>query len=348
MTTAPFDSTLRLRSPRDLLAAVPYLLGYHPADSVVAIGMRDTQLHFHMRATLPAPGASEGDVWEFAARFLDVLAPQGCDGVALVGYGPADRVDPAVRAVLEGGRFQVYCAYRATRDRFWSLCHHDPGGTPYDASASPVAAVATVAGLVAFPDRATLAATLAAPTGERLAAIEAATERARDRLGKLVTTSPQPVEDAMRAGRAAVARAHAHYAGGGQLTDDEVGWLTLLLTMLPVRDYAWDRVAHTSKPGWWAWEQLWTDVLSRCDPDFAAPPGVLLSYLMWRTGDGLRANIAVERAFTADPDYVGALFMAEVLTRALAPHRPDPSRPRPGKASRRRQAHAHARHRRRH
>jgi len=358
MTTVLFDPHLRLRTPHDVLSAVPYLTGHHPADSLVALGLRGDSLRFHVRADLPAPDALDDEVEAFAEHFAGVLAPQGCDGILLVGYGSTQRVARAAQALrvpLRAGRIRVYEIFRATRDRFWSmLC---PGGTccpaegrPYDVRSSPVAAAATVAGFVVLPDRDAVVATLAAPTGERLAAIEAATARARDRLGELVASSASPVAEMVRAGRIALAQARAHHAAAGRLTDDEVGWLTVLLVAPPVRDLAWRRIERTSETGWWVWEQLWTDVLCRCDPQFAAAPGVLLGYAKWRAGDGFRANIAIARALAADPDYPPARAMAEILTRALPPsvlHRPDPSRPRPRAAAGRRLARARAAHRRR-
>jgi hypothetical protein len=355
MTTVSFDQDLRLRTPHDILAAVPYLMGHYPADSLVAIGLRGDRLFFHVRGDLPPAGAPEEDVDAFAEHFAGVLAPQGCDGILLVGYGSVEQVARAERALrvpLRTGRIRVYEVFRATRDRFWSmLC---PGGEccpaegrPYDVESSAVAAAATVAGFVVLPDRESIVATFAAPTGERLAAIEAATARARDRLGELVARSGSPVADLVRAGRTALAAARAHYANGGRLTDDEVGRLTVLLVAPPVRDVAWRRIDRTSQTGSWVWEHLWTDVLRRCDPQYAAAPGVLLGYALWRAGDGLRANIAVARALTADPDYLPALFMADVLTRALSPstvHRSDAG---PRAAVGRRLARARAANRRR-
>ncbi|MFD0787811.1 DUF4192 family protein, partial [Micromonospora azadirachtae] len=46
---------LAVRSPADLLAAVPYLLGFHPADSVVVVAMRGRRVVFAARADLPDP-----------------------------------------------------------------------------------------------------------------------------------------------------------------------------------------------------------------------------------------------------------------------------------------------------
>src|SRR5262245_30004287 len=42
-----------LRTPTDVLAAVPYLLGFHPGESVVIIGLHGARLAFNVRADLP-------------------------------------------------------------------------------------------------------------------------------------------------------------------------------------------------------------------------------------------------------------------------------------------------------
>nr|WP_305070542.1 DUF4192 family protein [Micromonospora sp. 4G55] len=55
--TATDRPRLTVRSPADLLAAVPYLLGFHPADSVVVVAMRAQRVVFAARADLPDRGA---------------------------------------------------------------------------------------------------------------------------------------------------------------------------------------------------------------------------------------------------------------------------------------------------
>ncbi len=39
MTTNAYEPCLTLTSPADVLAAVPYLVGFHPVDSLVVIGL---------------------------------------------------------------------------------------------------------------------------------------------------------------------------------------------------------------------------------------------------------------------------------------------------------------------
>jgi hypothetical protein len=86
---------LAVRSPADLIAAVPYLLGFHPADSVVVVAMRGRRITFAARADLPDL-ADPGD----AARHLaGVIARQSAETTTVLGYGPAARVTPAVDAV---------------------------------------------------------------------------------------------------------------------------------------------------------------------------------------------------------------------------------------------------------
>jgi hypothetical protein len=49
--------SIRIRCPEDLLAVVPYLCGYHPADgSLVVVGFRSRRLAYAGLGDLPEPG----------------------------------------------------------------------------------------------------------------------------------------------------------------------------------------------------------------------------------------------------------------------------------------------------
>ncbi len=73
-----------LRSLDDLLAVVPYLLGFHPSDCVVVLGIRNTRVVFQLRADLP-PAA---DAARVAARHAEVVVRRRATAAVLVGYGP--------------------------------------------------------------------------------------------------------------------------------------------------------------------------------------------------------------------------------------------------------------------
>jgi hypothetical protein len=317
---------MRVRAPAEILAAVPYVLGFHPADSIVLIGLRDQRMAFNMRGDLPAKGTPHGDVVELARHYATIFLRQRLDGALLVGYGPADRVTAlvtAVRDIVVAGGLAVPDVLRVTDGRYWSyLCDNveccPPGGTPFEVATSAVAAQATLAGIVALPDREAVVRTLDPPDGAALAAIEQATDRAEERFTALFARDDGTAA-LLSAGERAIGQASDRYGAGGRLTDDELAWLTVLLALTPVRDLAWRRIETAGHAGRSVHERLWTDILRRCDPTLAGPPGTLLSYTLWRDGDGLRAGVAVDRALAADPDYAAAKLMLEVLSRGVPP-----------------------------
>ncbi|MEH1164959.1 DUF4192 domain-containing protein [Micromonospora sp. CPCC 205539] len=314
---------LAVRSPADLLAAVPYLLGFHPADSVVAVALRGRQIIFAARADLPDP--SEDPV-ERARHLAGVIHRQGAEAATVVGYGPPDRVTPtvdAVRAALAGAGLDVLDALRVTDGRWWSyLCAETdccpPEGRPYDPTASTVTASAVFAGQVALPDRAALVAKVSPVEGPARAALSAATDRAERRLTELIDEAP--ASDLLggrtlrAAGVAAIREAQRRQRRDERLDDDEVAWLGLLLTHLPVRDHAWERTDGRDRD-----IALWTDVLRRVEPELTAAPGALLAFAAWRAGQGALAAVALERVLDQHPDYSLALLLDDLLRRGVPP-----------------------------
>jgi len=52
-TTRAVDaSVLRVRNPGDLIEAIPYLLGFHPRDSLVVVGLAGTRVSVTARIDL--------------------------------------------------------------------------------------------------------------------------------------------------------------------------------------------------------------------------------------------------------------------------------------------------------
>ncbi|MEW2382495.1 DUF4192 domain-containing protein [Micromonospora sp. NPDC047707] len=327
---------LSVRSPGDLIAAVPYLLGFHPADSVVVVAMHGKRVTFAARSDLPDPRepveAAERmaeparPVDEAARHLAAVVARQVADRATVLGYGPASRVTPAVdavRAALADAGIPVLDALRVTDGRYWSyLCDEPeccpPDGTPYDTGSSKVTAAAVFAGQVALPDRAALAAQVAPVDGPERVALRQATERAGRRLADLLDSAPEADvlggRTVRAAGRAAIRVAGRRHRNGERLDDDEVAWLSVLLTDVAVRDHAWERTDGRD-----ADIALWTDVLRRAEPEFIAAPGSLLTFAAWRAGHGSLAAVALERVLTLHPGYSLALLLDDLLRRGVPP-----------------------------
>ncbi|WP_413644369.1 DUF4192 domain-containing protein [Micromonospora sp. RTP1Z1] len=298
-----------------------------PTDSVVVVALRGRQVVFAARGDLPDPGA---DPRPPARHLAEVIARQGTDSATVIGYGPASRVTGAVDAVgeaLDAAGVFVLDALRVTGGRWWSyLCVEPdccpPDGTPYDPAASEVSAAAVFAGQVALPDRAALTAQVAPLDGPIRVAMRRATTGARRRLTALTEEAAETAlvggRSVRSAGVAAVRTAFRRHRRGERLSDDEVAWLTVLLTELPVRDHAWERTdGRDGDIG------LWTDVLRRAEPELIAAPGSLLAFAAWRAGHGALAAVALERVLATRPDYSLALLLDDLLRRGVPPSQLD-------------------------
>ncbi|MDG4822113.1 DUF4192 domain-containing protein [Asanoa sp. WMMD1127] len=342
--TAPEAPPITLRSCADLIASVPYLLGFHPSESIVVIAIVDDRVHFVARGDLPGATPPE----QIARRLVALLIRDAVDAIAIIGYGSSTAVTPLAEALcvaLRSADITVLDVLRVDGGRYWSYICADhgccpPEGKPFDLTTTCVGAAAVYAGRVALPDRTAVAAVVAPVEGAVRAAMTEATARADARLTALVegaraapdTGSPRlhsmalgnagaavranaRVAKALRAaGDEAVDGAVDRYRAGRRLTDDEVAWLSVLLVHLPVRDHAWE---HTTDDDWQV--ELWSDVVRRVDPALVAAPASLLAYAAWRAGLGALATIAVERALAVDPDYALARMVDEVLEQCLPP-----------------------------
>ncbi len=292
-------STLSLRTPAELLAAVPYLLGFHPHDSLVVIAFRGRRVLLAARHDRPPPSERAG----LLAHVARVVARHGATGVTLVAYGSADRMDALVMLAADAMRaadVRVLDLIRVHDGRYGSYLCREPGccPSPLPPPDSPVAAAATYAGQVALPDRAAVLSQVAPVEGPSRERMVAATERAQLRVDGLFGDVRTVRASVRRAGRRAVREAEGRYQAGAVLSDDEVAWLGVTLVETTVRDYAWARIGTES------WQvALWTDVLRRVEPGYVPAAAGLAAWAAWRTGSGTLAWAAVDRGRAHDPEY---------------------------------------------
>ncbi|WP_285580343.1 DUF4192 domain-containing protein [Actinoallomurus iriomotensis] len=309
-------NTLRLRSPADVVCAIPYLIGFHPSDSVVVLACDATTGAYAVRLDLTA---AEGLLEHVAG----LLARRGPDGVILAGYGPAGRVTPMIERVrdrLHDHGVRVREALRVEGGRFWSYLCTDTGccppeGTFVDVTASPVAATAIAGGLVALPDRAELERMVAPAGGPGM---RVATVHAERRLARWAENDASRVTELMAREGVSLVRDVLDRACAGERPpgDEETAWLGVLLSSLRVRDEAWVRM---TEPHLQAHLRLWRHVLTRVAEPYAPAPASLLSFAAWRAGEGALANIALDRALSADPAYSMALLLRELFVSGLPP-----------------------------
>jgi Domain of unknown function (DUF4192) len=333
MNPTPDPLPVQISSPAAVLAVIPYLLGFHPARSLVVIGARPPRdrVHVSFRYDLLDP-PDAGYASEIAQHAAAVLVNQQVTAAIVAGYGPGALVTPVAeefRRHLADAGLELREMLRVEDGRYWSYLCQDPGccpaeGVPFDVSISPVAAQMTVAGNVTLPDRAALEDTVAPLGGAVRESMRQATIRAENRAAAMVTQAARlgrkrreilhPLADE---GLRAVSDAIGAYRGGERITsDDEIAWLSVALADLRVRDDAWARMDPEHAD---AHQLLWTDVMRRVEPRYLPAPACLLAFTAWQSGNGALANIAIARALESDPGYTMALLLADAVGGGLPP-----------------------------
>jgi hypothetical protein len=324
MNRPPGQPRLRISSPAGVLAVVPNLLGFTPQNSLVVIGTGPAagRVKIAFRYDLPDPPAADAAA-QIAAHATGVLARQHLSAAVVAGYGPGPLVTPvadAIRGAAARTGVELLDVLRVQDGRFWSYLCTEPSccpaeGVPFAAAAHPAAAVLADAGLPVLASRAALAATIAPLTGPAADAMTAATRRAERVAARLTTRAGQQALDGP--GLAAVRAAIAAYRDGGTVSSPmRHAWLALVLTRVRIRDDAWARMDPAHRD---AHRRLWTDVVRRAQPGYAAAPASLLAFTAWQGGDGALANIALERALADNPGYSMALLLGDALDAGAPP-----------------------------
>jgi hypothetical protein len=305
-TAAP-RTVLTVRAPEDVLALVPVVLGFEPAESLVMLTF-GAQAPFHARADLPS---SPAEVPELVEALLAPARHHGVRRVFLVAYSErgrsADRALSAVARALRRAGIEVLDGMR-TDGRRWHPVPRRPGvpahGVPYDVADHRFAAQAVYDGRVVHDSREALAATLGADPGRVALVVGALAALPRERAPAL--------EEGCWA-RAVVVR---HAAAGSAPTDAELARLLRGVLDVRVRDAAWSALRRDVAE---AHVALWTDVVRRTPDPLVPAPAALLAFAAWQAGQGALAWCAVERCQEVDPDYSLAGLVGEILAGAVAP-----------------------------
>lgn len=297
---------IRASSPEDLLGLVPYLLGFHPSESVAAVLVGGGRVV--MTARMDASELEQPD--ELAGYLLDLLAEHRAAALVLITYSgdPADR--PRSEALVSRLGDLVADALLVDGQRWWSLfCDGccPPEGLPYDPQSHPLSAAAVYAGLTALPDREALRAQVAGPPAEQRPALERLHDRAAaDLVGLGAATRKRLVRKRVREA----------LAGDRRLTDAECAELAVLVFHLGVRDVAWAQLTRADADRHVA---LWSQVVARAPECWASAPLCLLGVSAWVSGNGALQNCCVERVGQIDPGYTMAGLLADINRRALPP-----------------------------
>ncbi|WP_199433369.1 DUF4192 domain-containing protein [Qaidamihabitans albus] len=330
-STSAATTTVSLRDPGQLLAAIPHLLGFHPVDSVLVIahgGETGRRVGNVVRADLPSSGSADA-VTGLAHQLREPLLRDDSTAatVAVVGGAPEEQgtgpphrpLVATIRQVFTGAGHHVAHALWVPEIRpgiRW-CCYDDSSctGRLPDPGSTVLAAATAHAGMVTFSSREAMQRQLAPGDPAAIARRAALLDAAVDTLPG--TPDPARAAEPGRAlVRAALARAEQEDPA---LTDDDVVGLSLALSLPDVRDAC---LASALPPGGSraaTAERLWLALVRATPPPERAQAACLLGYSAYVRGEGALAGMAFANALEADPGHVLAGLLNQALEHAVPP-----------------------------
>ncbi|CAN2191548.1 Protein of unknown function DUF4192 [Candidatus Nanopelagicaceae bacterium] len=307
-----------LTSPHDLIAAIPFLIGYHPVDSLVVVSIKDVCIGMAMRVDYPI---------DLPTAAYDLLAShlhrEGSTGALLVTYVPSgrsdgeavlsdlasalDRIDLKVgeSLLIQDGR------YRSTMCSDVQCC--PPNGRDLPAIDSSRIAMEHVVAGCAMPF-----ANLEALTESISALIIADDEKWIARVNKFAV--PEKSDDLtklQRDGATAVVDLAGEFALGRGGDDLElIARVIGRLSDIQVRDFALGTHTEEDIDNFFL---MWRHLMRMAPPGFVAPIASLFAALAYESGDGALAHRALDRALADTNGYSLALLLRRVFTAGWPP-----------------------------
>ncbi|MFB6503860.1 DUF4192 domain-containing protein [Streptomyces sp. NPDC002466] len=349
------EQQITLRGPAELADALPYLMGFHPNDSVVMVALHGGRGRFGGRLRLGIPQTPEE--WPSVAEQLAECLIKGSERRgsrpdAIVIFlcqdpaegEPAGRVMERLRPLAQSLRtacgaldVPVLEALCISDGRYWSYCCPDGRCCPAEGNrmampgTSVMAAAAAYAGIQVRGSLREMESRLM-PLGT---AAEVDQQRALDSMGGEMV--PRLLDEA---GRKAVGRETLDLArrlmkrlgeaspttpsladinDDRLISHDEAASVILGLQDRDTRDRAaeWMEGPEADSA-----LRLWRALSRRCVPPYeehAAAPLALAGWVSWSTGDEPAARVALGLALRMDPHYTFAQLLHEACNQGLDP-----------------------------
>lgn len=309
----PSRPTYRLRDPDEVIAALPYLLGFRPQSSLVVLGVRGgpNELRVTARVDLPQTRPEADTV---ARTLAAALVRAGADRALLVVVRPEpgtadDRalVRPVVRRLRRSG-MTVSGPLEVSDEEVPHPARLGPG-VPVPA----LAVESVVQGRQVFERRADVAALVR----RRPEGISAELARALDQIASAQVPADDlehALDELVRTVRSGVQCASRPPA----LTAGDLALVCLALRHLPLRDRLLDHVAaEEGSP----YDDLLLRVCRTAPEAWVAPAATVLAAGAYLRGDGVLARCALDRALEVEPGYSLARLIELSLDHALPPAR---------------------------
>ncbi len=325
---ATFTPRVVIASPDTFLAAVPHLLGFTPENSIVIAGIGEgtagqDEITLVQRFDTPGVSLEPSALGQIAHDAAVPIARTGAHEVIIAvisdtAYFSPDElpqrelVDRLVESFDDAGISTRDSLYTDGTSR-WSYGCFDPGCCPPGGRVIPesvrthVAAEFAAAGVAVMDSRESLAAELMPVDAERRQAVAShldALEHPGAGLERWRDQAIQHVNDVLTA--------------ANMPTPEDCARIIAALDDIRVRDTVlWD-LAQGRRDVHQVTANL-AHVVREAPDARVAPSATVLSIQQWTSGDGARANVALDRALTDDPDYSLGSLVGQSLRSGLPP-----------------------------
>jgi hypothetical protein len=306
-----------LTSPHDLLAAVPFLIGYHPTNSLVVISLKGETLGMAMRIDFPSE--IEPDQIDTLA---DHLIREKSDGALIVAYLPpeidnADFLLDPLREAIEIRAIDLRECLVVKNGRWKSTMCDDteccpPEGTALpDITASRISAEQVAAGKpMPLADSQSLTDSLVSTDTDLLLLAEI-------KKIPLIKYSSDNVVELEREGALAVNDCAQDFSDMGVIKDRKLLALTYVrLHDVQVRDFA---MGITNSENAELLTNMWRFMLRIAPPGYIAPVASLFAAISYESGNGVIAQRALDLALEDNSAYPMAKLLRRVFSAGWPP-----------------------------
>jgi len=314
-----------LTSPHDLLAAIPFLIGYHPTDSLVIVSLKEDCVGMAMRVDYPSlEGANSSESFD---ALIYHLVREGAHGALVVAYVPEGRTDGIeilenIATALTQVEIPIRESLLIWDGRWRSVLCGDRSCCPIDGNELPEITTSRVAveqvaegRPMPYGNREGMADSISALSLATDAEFVAQVAAAR------IDSECDHLQKAQREGALAVLDLASRFIAGSlgrDIADDQRLSAQVLggLSDIQVRDFALGSHDEVSIETYWT---MWRYLIRIAPTGFIAPVASLLAALSYEKGEGALAQRCLDRALADDPSYSLASLLRRVFSAGWPP-----------------------------
>jgi len=305
-----------LTSPHDLLAAIPFLIGYHPSDSLVLVAIKGDLVSMAMRVDYPQN--ENTDAYDLLAHHLKL---DGADAALMLAYVPSEKLElhetgaevlGQMANSLSKNAIAIRESIEVIGNRWRSVicedisCCPPEGNMLPDFESSRVAAEQVMAGrTMPFIDVSKLADSIAALPNigvEFITQVESYFVH---------EDAPDLIEKQRDGATAVVDLGQLYEFGRGSSDPDLVAQVIGRLSDIQVRDYALGIHNAENIEAYWT---MWKELLRIAPVGYVAPIASIFAAVAYESGQGALAHKALDRALIDNPGYSLALLLRRVFS----------------------------------